>query len=366
MQEKKRIPLKRLHRLRNARKQAAETDDLTPMMKAIKAVHSVTSTGSTQPEDLERQRAAQELFGRLVTPNLLINTTPITVNNVSAEWVRMNQGHDRRHVVLYCHGGGYTCGQLGYARVLASKLALSTGCDVLSFEYRLAPEAPYPSAIDDALRVWDYLMYMGIGARDVIVAGDSAGGNLALELALAVKAQGRSQPCALVLMSPWTDMTMQGASYQKCAALDPMLTHDYIDSCRTAYRGANSTLEWEDPSLSPLFADLRGLPPTLIQVGTNEILKSDSINLAIADGVEHFHIDARAVIADAVQQFVFDLRAVQHGTGGQRFRHRLRFQVGGFKIMPEQPTVQRDLELRVFPCGLFQGLIQAVGVHILV
>ena len=282
MQEKKRIPLKRLHRLRNARKQAAETDDLTPMMKAIKAVHSVTSTGSTQPEDLERQRAAQELFGRLVTPNLLINTTPITVNNVSAEWVRMNQGHDRRHVVLYCHGGGYTCGQLGYARVLASKLALSTGCDVLSFEYRLAPEAPYPSAIDDALRVWDYLMYMGIGARDVIVAGDSAGGNLALELALAVKAQGRSQPRALVLMSPWTDMTMQGASYQKCAALDPMLTHDYIDSCRTAYRGANSTLEWEDPSLSPLFADLRGLPPTLIQVGTNEILKSDSINLAKA------------------------------------------------------------------------------------
>ena len=101
MQEKKRIPLKRLHRLRNARKQAAETDDLTPMMKAIKAVHSVTSTGSTQPEDLERQRAAQELFARLVTPNLLINTTPITVNNVSAEWVRMNQGHDRRHVVLY-------------------------------------------------------------------------------------------------------------------------------------------------------------------------------------------------------------------------------------------------------------------------
>lgn len=194
----------------------------------------------------------------------------------------MNQGHDRRHVVLYCHGGGYTCGQLGYARVLASKLALSTGCDVLSFEYRLAPEAPYPSAIDDALRVWDYLMYMGIGARDVIVAGDSAGGNLALELALAVKAQGRSQPRALVLMSPWTDMTMQGASYQKCAALDPMLTHDYIDSCRTAYRGANSTLEWEDPSLSPLFADLRGLPPTLIQVGTNEILKSDSINLAKA------------------------------------------------------------------------------------
>lgn len=262
--------------------QEQNPDNLGPMMRAIKAVHSISDHTSTTPEDLEHQRAAQELFGRLVTPSLGIRTDSLTVGAIPAEWVSLDHGHDRRHAVLYCHGGGYTCGQLGYARVLASKLALSTGCDVLSFEYRLAPEAPYPSAIDDALRVWDYLMYMGIGARDVIVAGDSAGGNLALELALAVKAQGRSQPCALVLMSPWTDMTMQGASYQKCAALDPMLTHDYIDSCRTAYRGANSTLEWEDPSLSPLFADLRGLPPTLIQVGTNEILKSDSINLAKA------------------------------------------------------------------------------------
>ena len=262
--------------------QEQNPDDLGPMMRAIKAVHSISDHTSTTPEDLERQRAAEELFARLVTPGIGIRSDSLTVGSIPAEWVSLEHGHDRRHAVLYCHGGGYTCGQLGYARVLASKLALSTGCDVLSFEYRLAPEAPYPSAIDDALRVWDYLMYMGIGARDVIVAGDSAGGNLALELALAVKAQGRSQPCALVLMSPWTDMTMQGASYQKCAALDPMLTHDYIDSCRTAYRGANSTLEWEDPSLSPLFADLRGLPPTLIQAGTNEILKSDSINLAKA------------------------------------------------------------------------------------
>lgn len=262
--------------------QEQNPDDLGPMMRAIKAVHSISDHTSTTPEDLERQRAAEELFARLVTPGIGIRSDSLTVGSIPAEWVSLEHGHDRRHAVLYCHGGGYTCGQLGYARVLASKLALSTGCDVLSFEYRLAPEAPYPSAIDDALRVWDYLMYMGIGARDVIVAGDSAGGNLALELALAVKAQGRSQPRALVLMSPWTDMAMQGASYQKCAALDPMLTHDYIDSCRTAYRGANSTLEWEDPSLSPLFADLRGLPPTLIQVGTNEILKSDSINLAKA------------------------------------------------------------------------------------
>ena len=278
-QKHPRFDLKRYraaHPLRPRRVQGEETDALTPMMKAIKAVHSVTSTGSTRPEDLERQRSAQEVLGRLVTPSLMIHTSPLTIGTVPAEWVQMNQGHDRRHVVLYCHGGGYTCGQLGYARVLAGKLALATGCDVFSFEYRLAPEHAYPAAVEDAVRVWDYLMHMGIGARDVIVAGDSAGGNLALELALAIKAQGRRQPRALVLMSPWTDMTMTGESYQSCLALDPMLTPDYIDSCRTAYRGEAEEPDWADPRLSPLYADLRGLPPTLIQVGTNEILKSDS------------------------------------------------------------------------------------------
>ena len=187
-------------------------------------------------------------------------------------------------VILQLHGGGYIGPMKNIYRRFAVKYSqISFGADVLTPDYRVAPEHPYPAALEDAVYAYRWLLEeKKYQPSQIVVAGDSAGGNLALELALAVKAQGRSQPCALVLMSPWTDMTMQGASYQKCAALDPMLTHDYIDSCRTAYRGANSTLEWEDPSLSPLFADLRGLPPTLIQVGTNEILKSDSINLAKA------------------------------------------------------------------------------------
>ena len=102
-------------------------------------------------------------------------------------WARPECGHDRHHVVLYCHGGGYTSGNLGYARVLASKLAKSTGYEVLSFEYRLAPEHPYPAALEDALAAWDYLMELGYGARDVVLAGDSAGGNLALVLTQALK-----------------------------------------------------------------------------------------------------------------------------------------------------------------------------------
>lgn len=172
--------------------QEQNPDDLGPMMRAIKAVHSISDHTSTTPEDLERQRAAEELFARLVTPGIGIRSDSLTVGSIPAEWVSLEHGHDRRHAVLYCHGGGYTCGQLGYARILASKLALATGFDVLSFEYRLAPEHPFPAAIEDAVAMWDYLMYMGYGARDVIVAGDSAGGNLALELALKLKEQGRA------------------------------------------------------------------------------------------------------------------------------------------------------------------------------
>ena len=254
--------------------------DIGPMMRAIKAVHSVTSSGSTQPEDLERQRNAQELFAKLVTPTIAIKADPLTIaGHIPAEWVALEMGHDRRHAILYCHGGGYTCGQLGYARILASKLALHTGCDVLSFEYALAPENPYPAQLTDALAVWDYLMYMGYGARDVIVAGDSAGGNLALELCLKLKEQGRRQPRAMLLFSPWTDMTMSGGSYTDCLELDPMLTPEYIQSVREAFApGA----DWADPKYSPLFADLRGLPPTLVQVGTHEILRSDSEGLVEA------------------------------------------------------------------------------------
>ena len=257
-----------------------DADQLGPMMRAIKAVHSVTDPTSMLPEDLDRQRAAQELFGRLVTPSLGIRNDALAVNDIPAEWVSLEHGHDRRHAVLYCHGGGYTCGQLGYARILASKLALCTGFDVLSFEYRLAPEHRYPVALQDALAMWDYLMYMGYGARDVIVAGDSAGGNLALELCLKLKAQGRAQPRGLLLFSPWTDMTASGKSYRSCRALDPMLTMEYIEAVRMAYTGPGA--DWADPCYSPLFADLRGLPPTLVQVGTNEILRADSERLAEA------------------------------------------------------------------------------------
>lgn len=126
------------------------------------------------------------------------------------------------------------------------------------------------------MKAWDYLMYQGYGARDVVVAGDSAGGNLALVLTHLLKNAGRRLPRALILLSPWTDMTASGKSYQERADIDPVLTLNYIHAVRDAYAHGR---DWSDPCLSPLFADLSGFPPTLIQAGTNEILLSDSIRL---------------------------------------------------------------------------------------
>lgn len=254
-----------------------EDRKLRPMMKALKAVHNAVELQSMTPEELESLRKRLDALGRLITPMIGMDWEPTHIGSIPAAWTVPDRGHDRRRVILYCHGGGYITGNLGYTRILSSRLAHATGFEVLSFEYRLAPEHPCPAALEDALAVWDHLMYQGYGARDVILAGDSAGGNLALCLALKLKEQGRQLPKALVLMSPWTDLTAEGKSYAQRADIDPIISYDYVLSARQAYAGARD--DFRSPDLSPLFAELSGLPPTLIQVGTNEVLLSDSVRL---------------------------------------------------------------------------------------
>lgn len=267
----------RLRGIRSPEKKAqAEEKRLEAMMKALKAIHSVSSAESMAPEDLARQRAGQEILGRLASPMVGMRWDPFDLDGMKAAWVRPDWGHDPNQIILYCHGGGYTSGNLGYSRPLASKLSHASGRETLCFEYRLAPENPYPAAVEDAVRVWDYLMYQGYGARDITVAGDSAGGNLALVLLHRLKAEGRQLPRRLVLFSPWTDMTASGGSYTQRAQLDPTITMEYIQAVRAAYAG---DADLTDPMLSPLFGDFKGFPPTLIQVGGNELLYSDSEQL---------------------------------------------------------------------------------------
>ena len=259
------------------KKYSGEPLKLEMPMRILKALHSATAPGDMTSAELEKQRRSQELLGQLAAPMSGLSWEEFSLSGMKAAWMRLERPHRHARCVLYCHGGGYTSGNLGYSRVLASKLVRSTGLDTLSFEYRLAPEHPYPAALGDAFRAWDHLMYLGYGAKDVVLAGDSAGGNMALVLCLALRRAGRMLPGALLLMSPWTDMTASGASYSERAEADPILTNEYIQAVREAYApGA----DYSRPEFSPLFGDFSAFPPALIQVGTHEILYSDSERLA--------------------------------------------------------------------------------------
>ena len=261
---------------------------LAPAMRMLKMLHSASSPEEMTPEELEKQRKNQEILGNLVAPMSGLLWETFELDGMPAAWMRLEHPHKKRRAILYCHGGGYTSGNLGYSKVLSSKLTHVTGCDVLTFEYRLAPEHPYPAAVEDAEKAWDYLMLQGYGARDIVLAGDSAGGNLALVLCHRLKKEGRMLPSALLLMSPWTDMTGSGESYRRCEELDPMLTPQYISAVTEAYAPEQ---DLRSPELSPLFGDLTHFPPTLIQVGTNEILYSDSVRLR--DKMEESGVECR-------------------------------------------------------------------------
>ena len=241
------------------------------LMQLIKKVH-----GFVDNPDLEKHRQSQDQLGTIFSNNWDVDYKDIDINGMHGEWVSVERTHMKKYVILYCHGGGFSTGSCVYGRTLTSKLAKSTSMDVLSFDYRLAPEYPYPAAVEDAMKAWDYLMLLGYGARDVIVAGDSAGGNLALTLVLKLKEEGRMLPAGLVLMSPWTDLTSSGKSYKTKANLDPVLDRAYLERMIQAYAGEEDVT---NPFISPLFGSFEGFPPTYIQVGENEILLSDSLKL---------------------------------------------------------------------------------------
>ena len=241
------------------------------LMQLVKKVH-----GLVEKPDLEKHRQSQDQLGTIFSNNWDVDYKDVDIDGMHGEWVSVERTHMKKYVILYCHGGGFSTGSCLYGRTLTSKLAKSTSMDVLSFDYRLAPEYPYPAAVEDAMKAWDYLMLLGYGARDVIVAGDSAGGNLALVLVHELKKQRRILPRGLVLWSPWTDLTSSGESFHANAEVDPVLDEEYIGQMIQDYAKEE---ELKNPRISPLFGDFTGFPPTCIQVGSNEILLSDSVRL---------------------------------------------------------------------------------------
>lgn len=213
-----------------------------------------------------------------------VTATPISAGGVPAEWVATpNAGGT---VVLYLHGGGYTSGSIVSHRELASRIARAAAARVLLLGYRLAPEHPFPAAVDDALAAYDWLLAQGSAPSEIAIAGDSAGGGLAAATLLALRDAGKPLPAAGVLLSPWTDLTLSGESIASRADRDPMVATGSLQEMVDAY------LAGADPRhslASPLLADLTGLPPLLVQVGGREILYDDATRLverAQAAGVQ--------------------------------------------------------------------------------
>jgi len=243
--------------------------------------------GLIENTDIEKHRHSQDQMGALFGNNREVEVTETSVGSMYAEWIRVDRPHSDKKIILYCHGGGYSTGSPLYARTLTTKLASLLSMDVFCFDYRLAPEHPYPAAVDDAQAAWDYLMLQGYGAKDIFVAGDSAGGNLALALGLRLKEQRRMLPAGFVLMSPWTDLTVSGKTHETKADVDPVLNQNYLNEMIENYvpqakKNPEELFDVEylqNPEISPLFGDFTGFPPTYIQVGELEVLMSDSIML---------------------------------------------------------------------------------------
>lgn len=190
---------------------------------------------------------------------------------------RITVGEPGVGVILYLHGGGYVFGSPATHRSITGALARAAAATVYAPDYRLAPEHHCPAAVDDAVAAYRWLLDQGVAAERIVIAGDSAGGGLTLATALALREAGTPLPAGLIAISPWTDLTLSGESIARIGGHDPMLSAAGLGDCATHYLGEHDP---EDPVASPLFADLHGLPPLCIQVGSDELLLADSERLA--------------------------------------------------------------------------------------
>lgn len=222
--------------------------------------------------DLDACRAGQTRIGELMQ---FLHRKDVTIHRhhfaqFEGAWV-LPKDKRRQGVILYLHGGGFTCGDLDYALGFASTLAVKCGSQVFSPAYRLAPEHPFPAALEDALEAYQYLLHKGYASREICLCGESAGGGLCYSLCLLLKEKQLPLPGGIIAISPWTDLTASGASYQDNLDRDPSMSPALLSYYTTCYTDTPG-----DPLVSPLFGKLEDLPPSLIFVGSDELLLDDA------------------------------------------------------------------------------------------
>jgi monoterpene epsilon-lactone hydrolase len=240
-------------------------------------VISLIRARATAPrKSLEDDRLSYETMLSAMTLDDDITTERVGAGGVPAEWVVAPRSDDAS-VMLYLHGGGYVLGSMRTHRVMLSHLSRASGFKVLGLDYRLAPENPFPAPVEDTLAAYRWLLWSGNDPRKIVLAGDSAGGGLVVAAIVAMRYAGEPLPAAGVCLSPWVDMEATGPSFVTNATSDPSVARDRILRLAGVYLAGKSP---QAPLASPIHADLRGLPPLLVQVGSIETLLDDARALA--------------------------------------------------------------------------------------
>ena len=233
-----------------------------------------------RPTGLSERRRRLDALGAQYSLPGDVSVEPVDANGVRAEWT-MTPEADPTHVIMFLHGGGYISGSIASHRHMVAQAGREARARTLALDYRLAPEHPFPAALNDAVAGYGFLLARGFAPENIAIAGESAGGGLAIATLVSLRDAGVALPACAWCSSPWVDLEMTGGSMISKASIDPLISKPYLTELAAAYlNGADP----RTPLASPLHADLRGLPPMLIQVGSAETLLDDAVRLAGAAG----------------------------------------------------------------------------------
>ena len=244
--------------------------------------------GAPAPSWTDR-RAGIDAMGAMTPPPEGCVVESLTLGGVPAEKITPKDA-DPTRTIFYLHGGGYCVGGSASHRTMVARMADASGATAFVLDYRMAPEHPFPAAVDDALAAWKALIALGRDPSRTVIAGDSAGGGLTLACTIAARDAGVAMPAGMHVISPWCNLTNVSAAYAAKAATDFVITQAGIDEFAVTYLAGTDP---KTPLASPLFGDLAGLPPLLIQVGSEEVLMSDSTSLAEAAGLARVDVTLR-------------------------------------------------------------------------
>jgi len=271
-------------------------------------------------QSIEETRKSMEKFAKFAKLPPETKVEKIEINSIAAEWVYVNTVQEDR-VVLYLHGGGYNVCSINTHRELGAHISKASGAKVLLIDYRLAPEHPFPAALEDATNAYHWLLDSGLTEKKIAIAGDSAGGGLSLATAISIRDVGNPFPSSIACISPWTDLLFTGDSTKTNSKIDPLVkAHSGMIMAKN-YIGDDDP---RNPLISPLYAEMGGLPPMLIHVGTDEMLLDDSkriakkaedagvkVTLKIYDRLWHaFHLNVNGMpeAKNAVAEFGYFIR----------------------------------------------------------